>query len=212
MSHDAIAGALRDMLGPDIGIGITDPADAIDDLWEVENPAMARAIPKRRSEFAAGRRAARAGMASLGLPQAAIPQGPDRAPVWPAGLAGSIAHCETLCIAAVSQTHRSIGIDIEPATPLADDLIPIICADAEQAWLPQTGRGRVAKQIFSAKEAVYKAQYPLIGRIIGFDDVILSPAGDGRFAITFPDASMPAVLQFVTFAEVGNMFISACKC
>ncbi len=212
MSHDALAGALRTMLGPAVGIGITDPADAIDDLWDVENPAMARAIPKRRYEFAAGRRAARTAMAALGLPHAAVPSGPDRAPGWPAGLTGSIAHCDAVCIAAVSQNHRSIGIDIEPAEDLPADLITIICTDAEQAWLPQTGRGRVAKQIFSAKEAVYKAQYPLTGRIIGFDDLNLSPAGDGCLAITFTDPAMPAALQSVTFTEVGNMFISACKC
>lgn len=212
MSHEAIAEALRAMLGPAVGIGITDPADAIDDLWDAESAAMARAIPKRRYEFAAGRRAARAAMVDLGLPETAIPQGPDRAPIWPAGLTGSIAHCDQVCIAAVSQSHRSIGIDIEPATPLADDLIPLICTAAEQAWLPASGRGHVAKQIFSAKEAVYKAQYPLTGRIIGFDDLNLSPAGDGCLAITFADPAMPAALQSVTFTEVENMIISACKC
>ena len=200
------------MLGPAVGIGVTDPADTIDDLWDVKNPAMARAIPKRRYEFAAGRRAARAAMVSLGLPPAAIPQGSDRAPVWPAGITGSIAHCDQVCIAVVSQNHRSIGIDIEPATPLADDLIPLICTGAEQAWLSETARGHLAKQIFSAKEAVYKAQYPLTGRIIGFDDLNLSPAGDGCLAITFADPAMPAALQSVTFTEVENMIISACKC
>lgn len=181
--------ALRKMLGPDAGVGVTDPRE-VNDLWPQEAAAMTRAIPTRRAEFAAGRSAARAAMVELGVPPAAIPIGPDRAPVWPAGLTGSIAHCDGYCIAAVAykDSIKTLGIDIEPATPLAPDLIDIICTPAERAWLTeQPDPGLTAKMIFSAKEAVYKAQYPLTGSIIGFDAVTLTMGNDSFTIDANPD-------------------------
>ena len=173
---DKVAAALRDMLGADVGVGVT-PARAPADLWPDEAPAVARAIPARRAEFAAGRLAARQAMADINVPPVAILQGADRAPLWPDGLSGSIAHCDSLCIAAVADRgiHPSLGIDIEPATPLDADLIPVVCAPSEQTWLAaQANPGLAAKMIFGAKEAVYKAQYPLTGQVIGFDAVTLT--------------------------------------
>jgi len=195
---DNVAAALRDMLGPAVGIGVSDPRDVTDGLWPEERADIVRAIPKRQHEFAAGRRAARQAMTALGLPVAAIPMGHQRAPIWPKGLAGSIAHCDTLCIAAISQTHQSIGIDIEHATPLDADLIAIVCTSAEQALLkhmPQAAQGMHCKRIFSAKEAVYKAQYPLTGQIIGFDALSVSMDRQDEFAATWhqPMPNLPSL-------------------
>ena len=195
---DAMAGVLRALLGPAVGIGVTDPRDETDDLWPQERSAILRALPKRQHEFAAGRRAARLAMAQLGLQATAIPQGPQRAPVWPVGLTGSIAHCDTACIAAVSRTHRSMGIDVEPDTPLDADLIPIICGPREQDWLDSLRaplRGISAKRIFCAKEAAYKAQFPLTGQVIGFTALEITLARDDTFAGTWqpPLANMPAL-------------------
>lgn len=166
------------MLGPDVGVAVTDPHITSAPLWPDEAPAMTRAVPKRQLEFAAGRQAARAAIVDLGLPAAAIPQGQDRAPIWPDGLTGSIAHCDDICIAAVARPGqiKSLGVDIEPATPLESNLEDIICTKAERAWLdtlPAESRGLTTKIIFSAKEAVYKAQYPLTGQVIGFDEIEL---------------------------------------
>ncbi len=186
---DAIKAALQDMLGPQFGVGVTDPADPPDGLWPEEKAAVARAIPKRQSEFAAGRRAARAAMAALNIPPVPIRQGAQRAPVWPKGLYGSISHCAGCCIAAV--THDgTIGIDVEPATPLNSDLIRMICTAPEQAWLTtQPDPCLAAKLIFSAKEAVYKAQYPLTGQVIGFQAVTLDIT-DMRFTAETPSPSL----------------------
>ncbi|HEV8035173.1 4'-phosphopantetheinyl transferase family protein [Yoonia sp.] len=175
-----VRAALRQMLGPHAGIGVTDPAqDAA--LWDEEAAAVARAVPKRRTEFAAGRSAARAAMAEIGFAPAAIPQGRDRAPIWPVGLSGSIAHCDTCCVSVVAlQEHYAVlGVDVEPATPLAPDLVAVICTPAERAWLAgESDPGLASKMIFSAKEAVYKAQYPLTGKVIGFDAVTLDMTDD----------------------------------
>jgi 4'-phosphopantetheinyl transferase EntD len=199
------------MLGTDVGIGITDPHDPEKGLCEAELPAIARAVPKRRQEFSAGRRAARAAMAELDLPPAPIPMGAQREPLWPQGIVGSIAHCDTLCIAAISRKNQSIGLDIEPATPLPADLEDIICTPPERAWLdtlpPQT-RGLRAKQIFSAKEAVYKAQYPLTGKVIGFDEVELRyDPKEGMFWDRFTTNLMPCDIKI---AQVGGLTLSLC--
>ncbi len=175
----SIRNVLWTSLGPGIGVGVTDPTAPDGDLLPEERPATARMVDKRRLEFTAGRIAARAAMAELGLPAAPILMAPDRAPVWPAGLVGSIAHTATACIAAVAPVSaaRSIGLDIEDATPLAPDLWDIVLTQTEQNWVQtQPDPGMAAKQIFSAKEAVYKAQYPLTGTVLEFRDVEVSPA------------------------------------
>lgn len=191
---EGIRHALRQMLGPKVGIGVTDPRGAPDGLWPQEAAAIARAVPKRRAEFAAGRRAARDAMMALTVPAAAIAQGSDRAPIWPQGLCGSIAHCDTCCIAVVARIpdYSALGIDIEPATPLPSELIDIICTKPEQNWLiTQSIPGLAAKMIFSAKEAVYKAQYPLTGAVIGFDAVTVGMTNSGF--TTVASATLPAL-------------------
>ncbi len=183
---DHVLTALRAVLGFKVGIGISDPQAEPVGLWPEEAASMTRAVPKRHREFAAGRRAARAAMAELGLTPAAILQGSDRAPVWPSPIVGSIAHSDTCCIAIVahSDDDRTVGIDVERATPLDADLIDVICTPPEREWVArQSDPGLAAKQVFSAKEAVYKAQYPLTGQVIGFDAVTLD-LHDGQFTAT----------------------------
>jgi len=173
-----VEAALRDMLGPSVAVAITDPRAQVDDLLPEEQVHIARALPKRRFEFVAGRRAARHALTELGLPPAPIAQAPDRTPIWPEGLTGSITHCDTLCIAALvpKAHHRGLGLDIEPATPLAADLEAVVTTLSERRTLqalPAAQRLHIAKQIFCAKEALYKAQYPLTGLRLEFQDVEL---------------------------------------
>lgn len=140
------------------------------DLWPEEAAAMVRAFPTRRREFAAGRAMARDALTALGHAPTAIPQAPDRAPVWPQGIAGSISHSDLLCVAALSTDLIGLGIDIEPNRDLEPNLITTICSDAEVARLPASDLLRLAKLTFCAKEAAYKAQYPITREILDFSD------------------------------------------
>ena len=176
----ALESTLRALLDPDtgtrIGIGVSDPRVDYGGLFAAEDAATAHMVPKRRLEFAAGRHAVRAAMADLGVVPTAIPMADDRAPIWPDHLVGSIAHCDTACIACVTPVEHlaSIGLDIEEATPLAPDLWGTVLTQSEQTWLKThtpAQQGLLAKQIFCAKEAVYKAQYPLTGRMLEFQEV-----------------------------------------
>lgn len=139
-----------------------------------EEAGLQRATEGRRREFRAGRALARQALGALGVVTTTIPTADDRSPVWPEGIAGSITHCRDLCAAAVAQKadgFLSIGLDVEPAEPLAPDLIAEICVDEERLWLaglPDSRCGIVARTIFSAKECAYKCQYPLSRTVLDF--------------------------------------------
>lgn len=147
---------------------------------------MAQAIPARRREFAAGRHAARAAMNGLRVPQQAVPVGHDRAPQWPAGLVGSISHDASSCVAVLAHQarFRALGIDVEPDAPLSEDLWPEICLPSEMQVLraaPAAHQAVLARRIFCAKEAIYKAQYPITRTLFGFDvlEIVLTASETG---------------------------------
>ena len=160
-----------------------DPAEAT--LFAAEEPAVARAVPRRRQEFTTVRHCARRAMAELGLPPAAIVPGARREPLWPAGVVGSMTHCTGYRAAAVARSGAvvSVGIDAEEHTELPDNVDRLVVRADEQDHLrelaaayPSTYWGRV---LFSAKESVYKTWFPLTGRWLGFDEARLRIDPDG---------------------------------
>lgn len=164
--------ALRAVRFPDgLGWAVREATHDPDQLFPEERAAVAKAIPTRVAEFAGGRSAARAAMARLGLPPSAIPARPDRAPVWPAGVIGSISHAGPVCLAVVGRRDdwEVIGVDLEPDRPMAAELVPEIASPEELAALAPLPETNAATRIFSAKEAAYKAQYPVTGALFGFD-------------------------------------------
>ncbi|KEJ89260.1 4'-phosphopantetheinyl transferase family protein [Sulfitobacter donghicola] len=156
-----------------------------------ESVAVKGAVPSRLSEFHAGRAAARSAMVGLGLPPRPVPMGPDRAPIWPDGLTGSISHSEGACVAAVGEIRdwAGIGVDLEEATGLDPLLVAEICTKSEQIWLgtqPASERNLLAKLIFSAKEAAYKAQYSITGSLFGFQTLeLVIDRDESRFQAVF---------------------------
>ncbi|MDH4023164.1 MAG: 4'-phosphopantetheinyl transferase superfamily protein [Gammaproteobacteria bacterium] len=130
--------------------------------------------PRRLLEFTAGRTCAHEALALIGSPSHGVPIGPQREPVWPRGVVGSISHSGDLAVAAVAPATllHAIGIDIEPALPLDADLLGRICRPAELARLrrgPDTALR--AKLVFSAKESVYKCLWPTTRQFLEFSDV-----------------------------------------
>ncbi|MYM55483.1 4'-phosphopantetheinyl transferase family protein [Thalassovita mangrovi] len=189
MNRDALRNGLRQIFGGGIGIGMTDPASPDHPLFPEERAAVANAVPERIREFAAGRAAARAAFAELGLAEPVIPAAADRSPIWPDGRIGSITHTDELCLAVVSDTAswRGLGLDAEEASPLSDELWDIVLAPEDRtaiAPLPQALRGRRAKLIFCIKEAAYKAQYPVSQTIFDFQTLAVE-LDDTRFRAVF---------------------------
>jgi 4'-phosphopantetheinyl transferase EntD len=152
--------------------------DADAELVAAERALVARAVPKRRHEFATGRRLAHQLLARLGSPDSALLADADRAPIWPAGIIGSISHSHGLCFVAAAKRGAwvGLGIDVEEAHAVRPDLWRRVLGDDEERWLRSRPLGEqlpLAAVFFSAKEAVYKAQFPLTRARLGFDDVSL---------------------------------------
>jgi 4'-phosphopantetheinyl transferase EntD len=158
-------------------------------LHALERAALGRAAPGRLAEFATGRGCARHALAELGLRTAAIGRGPDREPLWPAGAVGSITHCAGYCAAAAAPAARvaAIGIDAEPDAALPRGVLEMVARPEERAWLSERrGEGPAwDRLLFSAKEATFKAWFPLARRWLGFADarVVFDPPR-GRFEVT----------------------------
>lgn len=155
-------------------------------LFAEERVAVDRAVSARQAEFAAGRSAARAALRRLGQSSMPIPAGADRAPIWPPGFTGSISHCRTAVIAVASRLDgrgQYIGVDLEDAIGLEPELWDSICRPSEIGWFDTKPDAALwAKIVFSIKEAVYKAQYPLTQRMIDFHDVeVVELDPDGHF-------------------------------
>ena len=162
------------------------------ELFPEERQAMGRAVEKRRREFVTGRALARQALAQLGVGAVAISSGPRGEPVWPAGVVGSLTHCTGFraCAVARAQDVVALGIDAEVDERLPEGVLDQVAFGRERAMVAARGPGVcLDRLLFSAKEAVYKAWYPLAQRWLGFEDVELTidvPAGTFRARLLVP--------------------------
>jgi 4'-phosphopantetheinyl transferase EntD len=149
-----------------------------------ECAVIARAAESRRREFATARACARAALARLGRPAAAVPRGPGGAPQWPAGVTGSITHCAGYRAAAVGLTAdvASLGVDAEPNEALPDHgMLELVALYEERVRLGDLAAEMPGicwdRLLFSAKESTYKTWFPLARSWLGFEsaDIIIDP-------------------------------------
>jgi len=173
------SGLVRDLLPPGVAVAEA-PIEAVDGwLWPEEAEQVAQAAAGRRADFTAGRVLARRALRALGGPHGPIRRGDDGAPEWPPGFTGSISHCAHHAVAAVARLNpiAGVGVDIEEVQRLTDDLEDYMFTPAEisrnLAGHEAGRRQSTAAVMFCAKEAYYKAQRPLTGRFLGFQDVEL---------------------------------------
>ncbi|MGW1988205.1 4'-phosphopantetheinyl transferase family protein [Streptomyces collinus] len=157
-------------------------------LYPEEERIVARAVDKRRREFTAVRVCARLAMEKLGVPAQAVPTGERGAPVWPQGLSGSMTHCEGYQAAALVRAGdlASLGIDAEVDAPLPDQVFESIALPSEQRRHRALSASRPAvhwdRLLFSAKESVYKAWFPLARAWLDFSEAdieLVTHAGAG---------------------------------
>ncbi len=144
-------------------------------LYPEEAACVARAGAKRRGEFASGRLLAREILSNSGISEFPLTIGADRAPKWPPGMIGSISHCDGLCGVAVARrgSFLAIGLDLEPATPLPQEVVERVCTGAEASWAGScqpAGMPDWLKLFFSAKESVYKSLRGLVAQEFEFLD------------------------------------------
>ncbi|EPH46288.1 putative 4'-phosphopantetheinyl transferase EntD [Streptomyces aurantiacus JA 4570] len=163
-----------------------DPADAV--LFPEEAAYVAKAVPKRQREFATARHCARIALARVGLPPAPILRGDKGEPLWPEDIVGSMTHCLGYRAAVVARPAAviSVGVDAEPAEPLSDPgVLDLVSDETERATLAALAVEQPAvpwdRLLFSAKESVYKAWFPLAKRWLGFEEAHLDIHADGTF-------------------------------
>ncbi|MEO3808440.1 4'-phosphopantetheinyl transferase superfamily protein [Sphaerisporangium sp. B11E5] len=161
-------------------------AESFDDppavLFPEEEAVISRAVDKRRREFATARLCARRAMAALGVAAAPVLPGPRGEPRWPDGVVGSMTHCTGYRAAVLGRAGQvtSIGIDAEPDGPLPPGVLGEVALPEEQELLralaAEDARMCWDKLLFSAKESVYKAWFPLTGRWLGFEEAVVEIA------------------------------------
>lgn len=138
-----------------------------------EEPLIARSVVKRRNEFTTVRHCARIALGELGLPPAPILKGDKGEPCWPNNVVGSLTHCAGFrgAVVARSSAVRSVGIDAEPHDVLPDGVLGSIALPEERHEIAALPDGLHWDRIlFCAKEATYKAWFPLTKRWLGFED------------------------------------------
>lgn len=160
---DLLAHAVRELPLPSRGALVFAP---VGDAAGVDLPeTIRRCAPRRQATFAAGRMAALEALRKAGCLDVTVPGiGGDGLPDWPPGWLGSISHSDDAAAALVAPDGcaRLLGLDLErivtaeTAMQIASEIMP------EQP----TGRSGLpleheVTRAFSAKEALYKALYPL---------------------------------------------------
>jgi enterobactin synthetase component D / holo-[acyl-carrier protein] synthase len=168
------------------GVAAAEMREAADPrlLLPEEAVNLGRAVAKRAQEFAAGRLCARRALAEFGITDFPIGVAADRQPIWPDGMVGSITHTAGFCAAVVAKRRHigSVGLDSEVVGDVKGEIWGSICAPVEIAWLdslPAGQRAAAVTLIFSAKEAFYKCQYPLVREFLTFHDVTVEAAWGG---------------------------------
>lgn len=137
---------------------------------------------KRRAEYTAGRAAVRAALRAIGTQFADVPvlRGNEGEPLWPAAIVGSLTHSHGVAIAAVAlRTEVALlGIDlelIEPGRQAGRDVSSYIASEEEQRWIHEQPEEALlrTRMLFSAKESIYKAFWPLYRKYFGFKQAAL---------------------------------------
>jgi 4'-phosphopantetheinyl transferase EntD len=177
---------LYGLLPADIATAFSTKLPVEASLLGVETELAQKMAEKRYNEFIHGRHCARLALAQLGIAPGPIDKGPNREPLWPESISGTISHTLHYAAAAVapSRAYRGIGLDMESATPLEDKLFKAICREEElqefaRLKLTAEAAGERAKLLFSIKESIYKCLWPCVRQFIDFTEMQVELETDG---------------------------------
>jgi 4'-phosphopantetheinyl transferase EntD len=199
--------SIDDLAAPGIFVGkrlISDGDEGA--LLPEEAEGFASSVIKRRRSGGAARIVARELLGRLGCSNmTALPKATSGAPIWPAGIVGSLAHDSRFAIAAVARRCDvgALGIDIEPAESLPFEL-DLIATPRERLRLGS--HRHLGRLLFTAKEAVYKAVHPLDDIFLEHHDVEID--FDARKAVVLGgrvlDLRFSISTSLVTIAFIRN--------
>ncbi|MGO1616370.1 MAG: 4'-phosphopantetheinyl transferase family protein [Oceanisphaera sp.] len=143
-------------------------------------PSLHTASPKRRAEFLAGRLCAQRALLMLTHTASSPAMNADKSPLWPQYCVGSITHSDHWAAAVVAKQadYLGLGLDIEPYLSATDGqkLAPALLTQAELTLIKACSEAQFALMvtlIFSLKESLFKALYPLVGTRFYFEEAEL---------------------------------------
>jgi 4'-phosphopantetheinyl transferase EntD len=177
-------------------------ARAGETLLDAEHALFAAAPERRRLDLARGRACARQALQKLGVGAVPILRGSDGEPLWPPAICGSITHCAGYCaaVAAHKRDLASVGIDAEPVHDLGKVALDHVAVASERDWIWRADREMPwPLLLFSAKESVFKAWFPLFGMALSFQHVVMDfdPAKAAFTAVVCREPGMRPRTEFV---------------
>jgi 4'-phosphopantetheinyl transferase EntD len=151
-----------------------------------ELSVVAKAVPRRREEFFAGRACARSALVALGYEGQAIRSDEEGTGMarWPAGTLGAISHCDGYVLAAVARRGggaAGLGVDVEANLPIEPSLARLV--DQQLRDQPRFADGAErSRLLFSIKESVFKACFAVDRAWLEFSDVSVEVGQDGSYS------------------------------
>jgi 4'-phosphopantetheinyl transferase EntD len=129
--------------------------------------------------------------ASLDVPSV----GGSGEPMWAGDVVGSISHSEACTVAVVARAAgwAGLGVDIELDVPVTSVFARRVCSERELKSLLEQGKNpeHWALVVLSAKEAVYKLQFPYSKEVVGLRRVEIELRPDQSFVATFREELAP---------------------
>jgi len=182
--------------------------------------ALNEASAARVAEYTAGRVSAAAALRLLTGEPSFPGAGVDSEPIWPLGTVGSISHAGGVAVAIVGlgDVYRGVGIDIEPllTTAQVTEIRTQIISEMEWSMLCKAyADERVALTVaFSAKESLYKAIYPTVGRFVDFREARLVGVANDGLAFQLSDelvseTRLPKVIS-VSASQQADFVLTNC--
>ncbi len=184
----SISNLIRALFSNTVQVAVSQELGDVDMLYDEERKLISHAGQKRQGEFAAGRLCAMNALEGLGINGSPILMDAKGAPIWPDGVIGSISHAKGCCAAVVAlkEGENSLGLDIEELERVKEDIWNYTFLPEEIDWLrlQSDESSKWASVLFGAKEAFYKAQYPLTQSWLGFKDVVIEvDQEEGTFSV-----------------------------
>ena len=167
---------------------------ALSDLLPEEQAILPTPVsPLRERQFVWGRLAAQQCLRELGFEGSPVKKGEHREPLWPEGIVGSISHTNTRGGAACAHLRdfRTLGYDLQEVREISSNVLLRIASEGERCWIEEREEDAKfrANLLFSVKESIYKALFPLCRKYIGFAEAeVLSVSADGEIVVAISSA------------------------
>jgi len=210
--------ALQALLPVKVGCAVQQVASEAEAFqYADEGSHLANAAIARRNEFISGRRCARIALAHIGQASCALPADPDGLPIWPSATMGSITHSRGLCCAVAASADKMVylGIDLEKTTRLSARAMERVVHPLEAATVGEDQA--LGSLLFSAKEAFYKAQFPVWGAQPNFKDLALQiHSNTQQLSVLKIASNLPIQLRDAThrmefrYQFVGDYVVTLC--